>query len=62
MIHEIDQVQPQWQRVERDRSLQQRKRRYTYLKNSESKSRDDDGSEANESGPEQSSARVDVRV
>ncbi len=62
MINEIDQVQPHWQQVERDRSLQKRRHRFSYSKTSKSKSREEDGPDANDADQESSGRRVDVRV
>jgi hypothetical protein len=61
MIKEVDQVQPHWQQVERDRSLNRRRHKFSYLKNSKSKPRDDD-STSDGSDHETSERQLDVRV
>lgn len=62
MIKEVDQVQPHWQQVERDRSLQRRRHKHSYLKSSKSKSPDDAGPDSDRADPDQSHRRVDLQV
>ena len=62
MIKEVDQIQPHWQQVERDRSLQRRRHKFSYLKSSKSKSPDDSDADSNAADPNASQGRVDLRV
>jgi hypothetical protein len=62
MIKEVDQIQPHWQQVERDRSLQRRRHKFSYLKSSKSKSPDDSDADSNAADQDASQGRVDLRV
>lgn len=62
MIKEVDQVQPHWQQVERDRSLNRRRHKFSYLKTSKSKPHDDDDSNSSGSDQGASERQLDVRV
>ena len=62
MIKEVDQIQPHWQQVERDRSLNRRKHKFSYLKTSKSKPHGDADSDSQGSDHDAPEGRVDVRV